>query len=215
MSANTRKSSSENRLDAIVQALVQANEKAKVLSKCRLSRMPEYFMVCEVADYFAKHFKNFGYRLEASVKGTLADAGVAEKQIDQLLRREELRGNGRFDLVVRTGRRGVPAHVVEFKRGSRHQHLLKDLIRLAYVCESVGERTRLETNYLVFTTSQTREQLCKMLHEQERERPKQSVDKGVRYTLARYQQIDHWMNPSFEMTSKPLAVAVFEVRFKA
>ena len=215
MSQESRKSSPENRLDAMVEALVEANAKARQHSKCPLNRMPEYFLATNVAEYFALQFKNFGYRLEASVKGTLADGGVDEQAIERLLEQEELRGNGRFDLVLRTGRRDVPAHVVEFKRGSRHEHLLQDLIRLAYVCETVRAGARLETNYLVFTTRRSAEELAEMLAAQERERKRSKhLRDGVSYRLGRYQVIDRWMNPAFEMTDKPLAVAIFEVRFK-
>ncbi|MDD2051785.1 hypothetical protein NPS46_04375 [Pseudomonas putida] len=215
MSQESRKSSPENRLDAMVEALIEANKKARQHSHCPLNRMPEFFLATNVAEYFATHFINFGYRLEASVKGTLADGGVPARAIERLLEDKELRGNGRFDLVLRTGRRDVPAHVVEFKRGSRHGDLLEDLVRLAYVCETVRAGARLETNYLVFTTRRSEEELAQMLARQERDRKSvKHLRHGVSYRLGRYQVIDRWMNTAFEMTDKPLAVAIFEVRFK-
>lgn len=216
LSSDTQSSSRKKRLDAIVDALVKANEYTKKFCKCPLNRMPEYFMAARVAEHFAENFKNFGFRLEASVKSTLMDARLDESEIDSLLREEELRGNGRFDLVLRTGRRGVPAHVFEFKRGSRDKHLLNDLIRLAYVSEKVPERTRLETNYLVCTTRKTKAELGEMLKRQqlERESTKKHLREGVTYSLERYQDIDFWMNAEFQETSKRFAIAVFEVGFK-
>ena len=210
------KSSPENRLNAIIEALVDASDRALEHSDSPLSRMPEYFMAVHVANHFAQSFSNFGYRLEASVKQTLADAGVEEDEINDLLETPELRGNGRFDVVLRTGRRGVPAHVLEFKRGSRSAHLLKDLIRLAHVSKTVSDGARLETNYLVFTTKKTESRLLAMLGEQEAERKKTNprARGKVTYTLKKYQPIAHWAKDDPKRAPQHMAVAVFEVRYK-
>lgn len=212
------KSSSSNRLNAIVEALSHASDMARDHCDTPLSRMPEYFMAVHVAHHFANSFSNFGYRMEASVKETLADAGVDESEINDLLEgHPHLRGNGRFDLVLRTGRRGVPAHVIEFKRGSRNDHLLKDLIRLAYVSSTVNESTRLETNYLVFTTKKTKDRLLAMLHEQEADyREANPRGRGrLDYTLKKYQQIPHWAKDDSSRAAKYMAIAVFEVKYKS
>jgi len=210
------KSSPSNRLDAITDALSLASDMALEHSDMPLSRMPEYFMAVHVAAYFARSFSSFGYRMEASVKETLIDAGVDEDEINALLENELLRGNGRFDLVLRTGRRGVPAHVLEFKRGSRNDHLFKDLVRLAYVSRTVREGSRLETNYLVFTTKKSEERLLAMLSEQEADHHAQ-FPRGrgkVSYALKRYQAIPHWSKDDVKREKKHMAIAVFEVRYK-
>lgn len=210
------KSSSGNRLDAIMKALTNASEMARNHCDMPLSRMPEYFMAVHVAHHFAHSFSNFGYRMEASVKETLIDAGVEEDEINALLEIDHLRGNGRFDLVLRTGRRGVPAHVMEFKRGSRSDQLFKDLVRLAYVSRTVREGSRLETNYLVFTTKKPKERLLAMLSEQEAEHRAQNPrGRGnISYSLQRYQAIAHWAKGDAKRESKHMAVAVFEVKYK-
>lgn len=80
------KSSPTNRLEAIVEGLIHASNMALKHADMPLSRMPEYFMAVHVAQHIAKSFANFGYRLEASVKQTLSDAGVDESEIDDLLK---------------------------------------------------------------------------------------------------------------------------------
>lgn len=216
MTESLLKSSSGNRLDAIMKALTHASNMALEHCDMPLSRMPEYFMAVHVAHHFANAFSNFGYRMEASVKETLIDAGVEEDEINALLENEQLRGNGRFDLILRTGRRGVPAHVLEFKRGSRSDHLFKDLVRLAYVSRTVREGSRLETNYLVFTTKKSKERLLTMLSDQEAEHHAQ-YPRGrgnVNYSLQRYQAIPHWAKDDAKRGDTHMAVAVFEVKYK-
>ncbi|WP_143503725.1 hypothetical protein [Pseudomonas sp. ATCC PTA-122608] len=216
MTGTLLKSSSNNRLDAIMQALTRASDMAVEHSDMPLSRMPEYFMAVHVANHFADSFSNFGYRLEASVKDTLLDAGVSEGDINDLLENERLRGNGRFDLVLRTGRRGVPAHVVEFKRGSRNSHLYKDLVRLSYVSNTVRDDQRLVTNYLVFTTKKTEGGLRNMLASQEAEHRAEFPRARGRtsYELKRYETVPHWAKDDAKHEEKHMAVAVFEVKYK-
>ncbi|OLY72226.1 hypothetical protein AU074_13710 [Pseudomonas sp. ATCC PTA-122608] len=199
-----------------MQALTRASDMAVEHSDMPLSRMPEYFMAVHVANHFADSFSNFGYRLEASVKDTLLDAGVSEGDINDLLENERLRGNGRFDLVLRTGRRGVPAHVVEFKRGSRNSHLYKDLVRLSYVSNTVRDDQRLVTNYLVFTTKKTEGGLRNMLASQEAEHRAEFPRARGRtsYELKRYETVPHWAKDDAKHEEKHMAVAVFEVKYK-
>jgi hypothetical protein len=208
------KSSSRSRINAIMNALSEASELANTHCDTPLSRMPEYFMGVHVANHFAKNFSNFGYRMEASVKETLGDAGVDEVEIDDLLEIEQLRGNGRFDLVLRTGRHGIPAHVIEFKRGSRSAHLFNDLKRLSYVSMAVHDTSRLKTNYLVFTTRKSPDRLHEMLKLQESE--DHAVNPRGRsqliYTLCGYQEIPHWAKGDSKQQPKFMAVAVFEVQ---
>ena len=211
------KSSPANRLDAIIEGLIHASDMALKHADMPLSRMPEYFMAVHVAQHVAKSFASFGYRLEASVKQTLADAGVDDDEIDDLMENDDLRGNGRFDLVLRTGKKGTPAHVLEFKRGSRSAHLLKDLIRLAYVTRTVHAGARLETNYLVFTTKKSEERLLTMLQEQEAERRRNHprARSQVAYSLKRYHPIRHWAKDDNNRNPLHMAVAVFEVSYKS
>jgi hypothetical protein len=210
------KSSSGNRLDAILKALSHASEMAKEHCDMPLSRMPEYFMAVHVAHYFARSFSSFGYRMEASVKETLVDAGVDDDEINALLENEQLRGDGRFDLVLRTGRRGVPAHVMEFKRGSRSAHLYKDLVRLAYVSRTVREGARLETNYLIFTTKKSEDRLLAMLEAQQTEHHAQypRARGRISYALKRYQAISHWAKDDATREEKHMAIAIFEIKYK-
>jgi hypothetical protein len=207
------KSSSNNRLNAIIDGLMCASNMALKHADMPLARMPEFFMAMHVATHFAESFANFGYRLEASVKQTLAEAGLDEDEITDLLSQPELRGNGRFDLLLRTGRRGVPAHIMEFKRGSRNEHLFNDLIRLSYVARTVHAGSRLETNYLVFTTKKTEGRLLSMLQEQEKEhlRTHRRARSSVVYSLKRHQEIPHWDKGDAERNPVYMAVAVFEV----
>ncbi|MFG6176443.1 hypothetical protein ACGTN6_04275 [Halomonas sp. THAF12] len=150
MDAPRLKSSPNNRLEAIFQALQDAHLDAAEQSQTSLNRMPEYFMAVRVADHFARHFRNFGYRLEPQVKQTFEDSDLWHSASEELGKDPDLRPDGRFDLVLRTGKRNRPAHVLEFKRGGKLEALSHDLRRLAAVCRHAGTE-RLKTNYLVFT----------------------------------------------------------------
>lgn len=208
------KSSSRSLIEAIMNALSEASELANTHCDTPLSRMPEYFMGVHVAHHFSKNFTNFGYGMEASVKETLADAGVSEAEIIDLLEIKKLRENGRFDLVPRTGRRGIPVHVIEFKRGSRSAHMFTDLKRLSYVSMAVPDASRLRTNYLVFTTRTSRNRLHEMLKMQEAEDNAASPRGCTQliYTLLGYQEIPHWAKGDFKQEPRFMAVALFEVQ---
>ncbi|MGV2931041.1 hypothetical protein ACE3G8_08115 [Vreelandella venusta] len=144
------KSSPNNRINAIMDALLSAHEEAQRISYSSLHRMPEYFMTMRVADYFAENFVNFGYRLEAQVKRTFEASDMNVSDISDLLRETDLRSDGRFDLVLHTGKKGRPAHILEFKRGDKTSGMLSDISRLAQISKSAG-RHSLKTNYLVLT----------------------------------------------------------------
>lgn len=144
------RSSLHSRLIAIEEALLEAHRDAVTHSRSSLNRMPEFFMAMRVADYFAMHFPSFGYRLEAQVKRTFKDGDLCDSDIAQLCHDQELRSDGRFDLVLLAGKRGKPAHVLEFKHGDKLEAVLLDIRRLAKVCELAGN-SRLKTNYLVLT----------------------------------------------------------------
>lgn len=150
MSSHPLRSSLNSRLIAIEQALLDAHQDAVIHSRSSLNRMPEYFMAVRVADYFARHFSNFGYRLEAQVKRTFKDGDLRDTDTEQLRQDKELRPDGRFDLVLLAGKRGKPAHVLEFKHGDKLEGVLLDIRRLAKVCE-LARSSRLQTNYLVLT----------------------------------------------------------------
>lgn len=144
------KSSPNNRINAIIDALLAAHDDAQNLSLSSLNRMPEFFMAVRVADYFAEHFINFGYRLESSVKRTLEASEMRADDIEELLQDPDLRSDGRFDLVLHTGKKGKTAHIIEFKRGDAMRGLITDIRRLAKV-SAQAERHSLKTNYLVLT----------------------------------------------------------------
>lgn len=216
MSSDKIKSSPNNRISAIIEALKAASEIAETHCDHPLGRMPEYFMAMKVAEYFSKNFLNFGYRLEASVKQTLEDAGIAKEEITRMLKEEPyLRGNGRFDLVLRTAKRGMPAHVIEFKRGSRSARLAKDLIRLAYMSKAVSQGAKLETNYLVFTTKKSEEDLEAILYGQMAELRSDCSAKAGRvfYKLKRYENIGYWKKDDTDKKPAKMAIAVFEVQY--
>jgi len=214
MTTELIKSSPQSRREAIIHALELAHEEALRHCKCSLNRMPEYFMAVKVAEYIATRFKNFGYRLEASVRDTLQDIDFPGEQIEELMNSPELRGNGRFDLVLRTGKAGLPAHILEFKRGSRSLHLATDISRLAFVCDRVKSGARLETNYLVATTRKTKEELESQLREVDQQVAKARWLNEIDFSLAAYKVLGKFTNKQFEVTDRDFAVAVFEVRYK-
>ncbi|GGW21521.1 hypothetical protein [Vreelandella hamiltonii] len=145
------KSSPNNRINAIMEALLEAHEEAQQVSHSSLHRMPEYFMTMRVADYFAKNFLNFGYRLEAQVRRTFEASDMNVGDISELLEDTDLRSDGRFDLVIHTGKKGRPAHILEFKRkDSNMQGIISDMRRLAKI-SCTAKRHSLKTNYLVLT----------------------------------------------------------------
>ncbi|GGY63272.1 hypothetical protein GCM10007071_07300 [Marinobacter zhanjiangensis] len=74
-----------------------------------------------------------------------------------LLKKKETRASGRFDVVLFTKKSGKAAHIIEFKKGSKFTSLRYDIDRIALLADSVGARSRLETNYLVFITKRKSE----------------------------------------------------------
>ncbi|MCL5425612.1 MAG: hypothetical protein M1154_08280 [Gammaproteobacteria bacterium] len=144
------KSSPSTRLEAIENALLTAHQDALRYSHSSLHRMPEYFMAMRVADYFATHFINFSYRLEAQVKRTFEESDIQTRNIQRLLAEPDLRPEGRFDLVLRKGKQGRTAHIIEFKRGDSTRGLIGDIRRLAKVSQHAGHHS-LKTNYVVLT----------------------------------------------------------------
>lgn len=209
------KSSPNNRIDAIIKGLLEANNIANEHSQLPLARMPEYFMAVHVAEHIAKSFVNFGYHLEASVKQTLIDAGVDNQEIEDLLEDEKLRGNGRFDLVIRTGKKDYPAHILEFKRGARSAHLLKDFERLAYVSKIAHNGEKLKSNYMVFTTKRPESKILAMLEAQAEERKSRQprARNAVSYKLKAYQPVPHWAKGDKARKPLHMAIAIVEIKF--
>lgn len=211
------RSSKNNRVEAIMSALKEAHDDARALSGCSLNRMPEYFLGTRVADYFAKHFPNLGYRLEMSVSQTLADAGLGDEKIEKLMENENLRGNGRFDLVLHSGRRRKPAHIIEFKKGQKPNSLAMDINRLALVCDAVESSSRLETNYLVLVTRRHakrteddwRTELKTALGEITKDEKR---DYDIDWDVVRFEQIEPATNPEYQDTDKPFSMLIIEIR---
>ena len=155
LTAHPMRSSRENRINEIVNALKAAHEHSSHACKKPLRDMPEYFMGTRVGEHFFNRFSNFGYNLEASVAEILEQAGVPDYNQEALETFPELRQNGRFDLVLLTRKRGRPAHIIEFKKGHNLAELKKDIERLARLADAVPQGSRLETSYLVFITKRT------------------------------------------------------------
>lgn len=198
-------------------ALKEAHNDARTLSGCSLYRMPEYFLCTRVADYFAKHFPNLGYRLEMSVSKTLADVGLMDEKIEKLMENENLRGNGRFDLVLHSGRRRKPAHIIEFKKGHKPESLAKDINRLALVSDAVDASSRPETNYLVFVTrrhpKRTEEDWRTELKEALGEITKdEKRDHEIDWDVVRFEQMGPATDPEFQDTDNPFSMFVIEIR---
>ena len=149
------RSSGKSRLTEIITALKDAHEHSIEACNRPLREMPEYFMVTRVGEHFSSRFSNFGYQLEASVSELLTNAGVSKDSQAALERFPELRPNGRFDLALTTRKKGKPAHIIEFKKGSKFEDLKKDIDRLALLADAVPQGSRLETSYLVFVTKRT------------------------------------------------------------
>lgn len=146
------RSSRENRVNAIEDALTAAHGHAVMHCGTTLYGMPEYFMCTRVAEHFANEFSNFQYRLEASVEQVIGSLDLLNAKV--LLGHSETRSAGRFDVVLFTRKRGRAAHIIEFKIGDKLKELKKDINRIARLSDSVGTKARLQTNYLVFITKQ-------------------------------------------------------------
>ncbi|PSF05503.1 hypothetical protein C7H09_14465 [Marinobacter fuscus] len=154
---DTLRSSRNSRVGEIINALKAAHDHG--LSACQksLREMPEYFMVTRVGAHFAEKFSNFNYHLEASVAEILTKARVSPENQDSLQKYSELRANGRFDLTLFTRKGGKPAHIIEFKKGTKLESLKKDIDRISLLADAVPQGSRLETNYLVFITKRNTE----------------------------------------------------------
>ncbi|WP_372995662.1 hypothetical protein [Marinobacter sp.] len=149
------RSSGKTRVAEIMNALKAAHDHSIDACNRPLREMPEYFMVTRVGEHLSSRFVNFRYHLEASVSELLTKAGVSKDNQKALERFPELRPNGRFDLTLFTRKRGRPANIIEFKKGTKFADLKKDIDRLALLANAVPEGSRLETSYLVFITKRT------------------------------------------------------------
>lgn len=143
------KSSKKNRLNVIEQAIKDAHVYALEHSGVPLYEMPEYFLGVEIGKRMVQEFDNFSVRFEMSVKQLIAQAKIESAED------ESYRGNGRFDLVLLTKRYGIPAHVIEIKKGVKTDSMLSDIKRLANICRYSEAGSRLETNYFVAITKRS------------------------------------------------------------
>ncbi len=143
------KSSKKNRLNVIEQAIRDANAYALEHCGVPLNKMPEYFLGVEIGKRMIQEFDNFNVRFEMSVKQLMAQAKIESAED------ESYRENGRFDLVLLTKRYGIPAHVIEIKRGVKTDSMLSDIKRLANICRYSQAGARLETNYFVTITKRS------------------------------------------------------------
>ncbi|HEY9040795.1 MAG TPA: hypothetical protein VIN66_01315 [Rheinheimera sp.] len=143
------KSSKNNRLKALEQAIKDAHDYALEHCDLPLNNMPEYFLGVAIGKHMVKEFENFNVRFEMSVQQLLE---YAEIEVSGDIANRE---NGRFDLVLMTKRYQKPAHVVEIKKGIKVESMFADILRLANLCRFSNLGSRLETNYFVTITAKS------------------------------------------------------------
>lgn len=141
------KSSKNNRLKVIEQAIRDAHDFALDHCGMPLNKMPEYFLGVTIGQAMVTEFDNFKARFEMSVKELLVYLEV------QTTGEPQDRENGRFDLVLLTRSKDTPAHIIEIKRGIKTQSMAADIRRLANICRAASSGSRLETNYFVTVTA--------------------------------------------------------------
>jgi len=143
------KSSKQNRLQVIEKAIREAHQYALEHCGLPLNKMPEYFLGVAIGRTMVAEFSNFKVRFEMSVLQLLDHLGV-EPGDDP-----DDREKGRFDVVLMTKRKQVPAHIIEIKRSVKVGSMLADIRRLANVCRLAKIGERLETNYFVVVTARS------------------------------------------------------------
>jgi hypothetical protein len=111
--------------------------------------MPEYFLGVTIGQAMVNEFDNFKVRFEMSVQDLLNHLDV------QASGKPQDRENGRFDVVLLTKSKDIPAHIIEIKRGVKADSMAADIRRLANICRAAQSGSRLETNYFVTVTARS------------------------------------------------------------
>lgn len=196
------KSSRNNRISVLEQAIKYASTHAEQNSGLSLNKMPEYYLGVIIGQKMLLEFGNFTVRYEMGVKQLMRQANVEATDCPTL------RENGRFDLVLLTRRSYLPAHIIEIKKSVKKELMLADVKRLAYICRSVKAGSRLETNYFITVTSRAS---AKVLNE--RSDYINSINAQDKKTTNIHVKAPHIIDIGI-YNNKPLLAAIYEVHYK-
>lgn len=195
------KSSKNNRIMVIQEAIKDAHNYAIEHCGLPLNKMPEYFLGVAIGQKMVSAFDNFNVRFEMSVQQLMEHAGI------QLSGDKANRENGRFDLVLLTKRGETPAHIIEIKRGVKIDSMLSDIKRLANICRYVQADTRLETNYFVTVTARSHELVLKRIEILEQK----SIDNRGLENITINTPI---LVELGEFNDKPIVAAIYEITYR-
>lgn len=192
------KSSKNNRLKVIEQAIKDAHQYSLQHCGQPLNKMPEYFLGVTIGQAMVEAFDNFKVRFEMSVLDLLNHLDV------QASGEPQDRENGRFDLVLLTKSKDIPAHIIEIKRGVKAGSMAADIRRLANICRAAQSGSRLETNYFVTVTSRTEKVVSKRA-EQLMSASKDAMQR-IRLHEPKIVSLEH-------PDGKPVTAAIYEVTY--
>lgn len=192
------KSSKNNRLKVIEQAIKDAHQYSLQRCGLPLNKMPEYFLGVTIGQAMVEAFDNFKVRFEMSVQDLINHLDV------QASGEPQDRENGRFDLVLLTKSKEIPAHIIEIKRGVKAGNMAADIRRLANICRAAQSGSRLETNYFVTVTART-EKVVSERAEQLMSAFKEAMQ-NIRLHEPKIISLEH---PS----GKPVTAAIYEVTY--
>lgn len=192
------KSSKNNRLKVIEQAIRDAHQYSIEHCGLPLNKMPEYFLGVAIGQAMVGAFENFKVRFEMSVQDLLDHLDV------QTSGKPEDRENGRFDVVLLTKSKEIPAHIIEIKRGIKASSMAADIRRLATICRAAQAGSRLETNYFVTVTARSEKVVS--------ERPEHLISaseealQNIRLHEPKIISLEH-------PDGKPITAAIYEVTY--
>jgi hypothetical protein len=195
------KSSKHNRLNAIEAAIRHAHDYSMTHCGLALNKMPEYFLGVQIGQHMIAEFDNFKVRFEMSVKELAEQAGFNSAELSIA------RDNGRFDVVLLTKSKCVPAHVIEIKRGIKAESMLNDIVRLADICRHTHAGSRLETNYFVTVTARSEKVVNKRVEMFSQTDGNYQVPKDIQINEPRVFQLE-----AFD--EKYITAAIYEVTYK-
>jgi len=141
MKKATKNNIKEVILDAIENA---AKDYYRFSTNENLRQAPEYFINVYIARELTEKFDSLGIKLEMPVKEMIDQFDISEDSLS-----DELRTNGRFDLVVTTQKTGKPRHIIEVKRHFAVRAILKEASRIAALSQSNHGRKNLQSGFIV------------------------------------------------------------------
>ena len=193
---------------ALATALCQTAETAEYMTGRTINDLPEYFLSVKTAEFILEHFDSFTFSMEDTISELVKAIDIPDG--DKYLTRK----TGNVDLTLRNRKTHKIKHLVEFKRGFKEEHHLKDIERLAEFCLCSPAGHKVETNFMVMVAPVTAEEMNKRSKQIEKYLS-QSFNKLIG-VVVEYIDLSHYLSTrATKREEHPLYGAVYELKYMA